>query len=189
MLSAGGGCELAAVTRCKCAWDKFCRLLPFLTNSNLLLVARGRKYSTCVRSVMLHAAETWVMTAATLDRLRRNDRVRFFQKISKGQNSTMGDNVIRKIWVSYFLMRYPYIKFQESSCNRTKDTICIRKTVADGRTDESKAICPSNFSKLGVGIKSIKIFASFFSQIFTKDHNSTIGDNWLQKKYRLAIFI
>ena len=23
MLSAGGGCELAAITRCKCAWDKF----------------------------------------------------------------------------------------------------------------------------------------------------------------------
>ena len=42
MLSAGGGCELAAVTSCKCAWDKFCQLLPFLTNRNLPLVTRGR---------------------------------------------------------------------------------------------------------------------------------------------------
>ena len=29
MLSAGGGCELAAVTRCKCAWGKFRQLFPF----------------------------------------------------------------------------------------------------------------------------------------------------------------
>ena len=42
MLSAGGGCELAAVTSCKCAWNKFCQLLPFLTNFNLPLVTRGR---------------------------------------------------------------------------------------------------------------------------------------------------
>ena len=63
MLFAGGGCELAAVTRCKCAWGKFCQLLPFLTNHNLPLLTRGRVYLTCVRSVMLHAAETWAMTA------------------------------------------------------------------------------------------------------------------------------
>ena len=30
MLSAGGGCELAAITRCKCAWGKFRQLLPLL---------------------------------------------------------------------------------------------------------------------------------------------------------------
>ena len=42
MLSAGGGCELAAVTNCKCAWDKFYQVLPFLTNRNLPLLTRGR---------------------------------------------------------------------------------------------------------------------------------------------------
>ena len=31
MLSAGGGCELVAITRCKCAWGKFRQLLPLLT--------------------------------------------------------------------------------------------------------------------------------------------------------------
>ena len=66
MLSAGGGCELAAGTRCKCAWGKFRQLLPLLTERNVPLVTRGRVYSTCVRSVMLHAAETWAMTVATL---------------------------------------------------------------------------------------------------------------------------
>ena len=75
MLSAGGGCELVAITRCKCAWGKFCQLLPLLTNRHLPLLTRGKVYSSCVRSVMLHAAETWAMNVDTLNRLRRNDRV------------------------------------------------------------------------------------------------------------------
>ena len=74
MLSAGGGCELAAITRCKCAWGKFRQLLPLLTNRHLPLLTRGKVYSSCVRSVMLHAAETWTMKVDTLNRLRRNDR-------------------------------------------------------------------------------------------------------------------
>ena len=41
MLSAGNSCELAAVTRCKCAWGKFPQLLPLLTNHNLPLLTRG----------------------------------------------------------------------------------------------------------------------------------------------------
>ena len=61
MLSAGGGCELAAITCCKCAWGKFRQLLPLLTNRHLPLLSRGKVYSSCVRSVMLHAAETWAM--------------------------------------------------------------------------------------------------------------------------------
>ena len=71
MLCAGGGCELTAVTRCKSARGKF--RLPLLNNCNLPLLTRGRVYSTCVRSVMLYAAETWAMTVATLNRPRRND--------------------------------------------------------------------------------------------------------------------
>ena len=74
MLSAGGGCELAAITRCKCAWGKFCQLHPLLTNLHLPLLTRGKVYSSCVRSVMLHAAETWAMKVDTLNRLLCNDR-------------------------------------------------------------------------------------------------------------------
>ena len=33
MLSAGGGCKLAAITRCKCAWVEFRQLLPLLTTT------------------------------------------------------------------------------------------------------------------------------------------------------------
>ena len=72
MLSAGGCCELAAVTPCKC--DKL--LLPaspHLTNRSLPLADRDRVYSTCVKNVMLHAVETWAMTAATQNSLWRNE--------------------------------------------------------------------------------------------------------------------
>ena len=69
MLSAGGGCELAAITHCECAWGKFRQLLPLLTNRQVPLLTRGK-----VRSEMLHKAETWAMKADTLNRLRRNDR-------------------------------------------------------------------------------------------------------------------
>lgn len=73
MLSAGGGCELATSTRCKVAWGKFRQLLPLLTNRHLPLPTRGRVYSACIRGAMLHASETWAMTADSMNRLRRND--------------------------------------------------------------------------------------------------------------------
>ena len=73
-LSAGGGCELAAITRCKAAWNKFRELTPILTNKNLPISTRGRVYSTCVRSVMMHGSETWAVSANTLRRMQRNDR-------------------------------------------------------------------------------------------------------------------
>ena len=46
MLSAGGGCELASIKRCKCAWAKFRQLLPLLANRHLSLLTRGRDYLT-----------------------------------------------------------------------------------------------------------------------------------------------
>ena len=58
MLSAGVGCELASITRCKCAWTKFCQLHPFLPNRHLPLLTRDRISSTFVKRVFLHAAET-----------------------------------------------------------------------------------------------------------------------------------
>ena len=73
MLSAGGGCEFASITRCNCARAKFRQLLPLLANRHLSLLTRGRVYSTCVRRAMLHAAEICPVTVSTLNRLRRND--------------------------------------------------------------------------------------------------------------------
>ena len=64
MLSAGGGCELAA----KHHVIKTSYLVPapsLLTKCSLPLADRGRVYSRCVKNVMLHAVETWAMTTAT----------------------------------------------------------------------------------------------------------------------------
>ena len=63
MLSAGGGCELAADTHCKSAKGKFRQLLPLHTNRNLPRLTRGRVYSTYV---LPHAAATWAITGYTL---------------------------------------------------------------------------------------------------------------------------
>ena len=74
MLSAAGGCELSTTTRVKTAWKKFKELKPVLSSRHLSFKTRGRVYSTCVRSAMLHASETWPVTKPCLQRLQRNDR-------------------------------------------------------------------------------------------------------------------
>jgi len=40
-------------------WNKFRQLVPLLTNRDIWLVRRGRLYSSCVWSSMLHRSETW----------------------------------------------------------------------------------------------------------------------------------
>ena len=74
MLSAAGGCELSTTTRVNTAWKKFNELKPVLSSRHLSFKTRGRVYSTCVRSAMLHASETWPVTKPCLQRLQRNDR-------------------------------------------------------------------------------------------------------------------
>ena len=74
MLSAAGGCELSTTTCVKTAWKKFKDLLPVLSSCHLSFKTRGRVYSSCVRSAMLHASETWPLTKPNLQRLQRNDR-------------------------------------------------------------------------------------------------------------------
>ena len=74
MLSAGGGCELSIKTRVKIAWKKFKELLPVLYFRHLSFRTRGRVYSSCVRSAMLHASETWPLAKQNLQRLQRYDR-------------------------------------------------------------------------------------------------------------------
>ena len=74
MLSAAGGCELSTITRVKTAWKKFKDLLPVLSSRYLSFKTRGHVYSSCVRSAMLHASETWPLTKPNLQRLQRNDR-------------------------------------------------------------------------------------------------------------------
>ena len=74
MLSAAGGCELSTTTHVKTAWKKFKDLLPVLTSRQLSFKTRGHVYSSCVRSAMLHASETWPLTKSNLQRLQRNEK-------------------------------------------------------------------------------------------------------------------
>ena len=66
MLSSAGGCELSITT-----WKKFKELKPVLPSRHLSFKTRG--CSSCVRSAMLHASETWPLTKPSLQRLQRND--------------------------------------------------------------------------------------------------------------------
>ena len=74
MLSSAGGCELSTTTHVKTAWKKFKELLPVLSSCNLSLKTRGCVYSSCVRSAMLHATETWPLTKPNLQLLQQNGR-------------------------------------------------------------------------------------------------------------------
>ena len=65
---------MAVTTRVKTAWKKFRELLPVLTSRHLSYKTRGHVYSSCVRSPMLHASETWPLTKTNLQRLQLNDR-------------------------------------------------------------------------------------------------------------------
>ena len=101
MLSSGGGCEVAATVRCKTAWGKFRELLPVLTNRHIPLSSRGRVYSTCVRSAMLHGSETWAASSSTVNRLRRNDRamIRWMCGV-KPNDDTSTDSLLEKLCIT-----------------------------------------------------------------------------------------
>ena len=74
MLSAAGGCELSTTKRVKTALKKFKDLLPVLSSRHLSFKTRGCVYSSCVRSAMLGASETWPLIKLNLQRLQLNDR-------------------------------------------------------------------------------------------------------------------
>ena len=54
MLSVDGDVDAAVETRIRIGWNKFRQLVPQLTNKDISLIVRGRLYSSCVRSCMLH---------------------------------------------------------------------------------------------------------------------------------------
>jgi len=62
MLNVDGDADAAVENRIRIGWNKFRQLVPLLTNKNISLKVRGRLYSGCVRSTMLHGSETWPVT-------------------------------------------------------------------------------------------------------------------------------
>jgi len=59
MLSVDGDADVAVKARIRIGWNKFRQLVPLLTNRDISLIRRGRLYSSCVQSSMLHGSETW----------------------------------------------------------------------------------------------------------------------------------
>ena len=58
-MSVDGDADAAVGVRIRIGWNKFRQLVPLLTNKGMSLIMRGRLYSSCVRSSMLHGSETW----------------------------------------------------------------------------------------------------------------------------------
>jgi len=59
MLSVDGDADAAVEARIRIGWNKFWQLVPLLSSRDISLIRRGRLYSSCVRSSMLHGSETW----------------------------------------------------------------------------------------------------------------------------------
>jgi len=59
MLSEDGDADAVEEARIRIGWNKFRQLVPLLTIKDVSLIMRGRLYSSCVQSSMLHGSETW----------------------------------------------------------------------------------------------------------------------------------
>ena len=59
MLSVDRDAGAAMDARIRIGWNKFRQLVPLLISKDVSLIMRGRLYSSCVRSSMLHGSETW----------------------------------------------------------------------------------------------------------------------------------
>ena len=59
MLNVDGDAVAAVEAIIRIGWNKFRQLVPLLTSRDISLIRRGRLYSNCVRSSMLHGSETW----------------------------------------------------------------------------------------------------------------------------------
>jgi len=57
MLSVDG--DAAVENRIRIGWNKFRQLVPLFSNKDISLKVRGRLYSSCVQSSMLHGSEAW----------------------------------------------------------------------------------------------------------------------------------
>ena len=68
MLSVDGDADAEVEARIPTGWNKFRQLVPLLSNKDVSLIIRGRLYSSCVPSSMLHgtaeqAALVWAFAA------------------------------------------------------------------------------------------------------------------------------
>ena len=66
-----GDADAAVEARIGIVWNKFRQLVPLHTNKDVSLIMRGRLYSSCMRSSMLHGSETWPVRKENVVALQR----------------------------------------------------------------------------------------------------------------------
>jgi len=71
MLSADGDADAAVEARIRIGWNQFRQLVPLLTNKDVSLITRGRLYSSCVCTSVLHESETWPVRKENVVALQR----------------------------------------------------------------------------------------------------------------------
>jgi len=71
MLSADGDADAAVEARIRIGGDKFRQLVPLLINKDMSLIMRGRLYSSCVHTSVLHGSETWPVRKENVVALQR----------------------------------------------------------------------------------------------------------------------
>ena len=71
ILNVGGCCDSAIAARCCSVWCRFRKLLLGITLWYISFRIRGRVYSSCVLSTMLHGSEPWVTNVSDLQLLQR----------------------------------------------------------------------------------------------------------------------
>jgi len=72
-LSVDRDADAAVEARTRIGWNKFRQLVPLLTSKDVSLIMRGRLYSNCVRSSMLHGSETWPVRKENVVALSRDE--------------------------------------------------------------------------------------------------------------------
>ena len=81
-------------------------LLPVLSSSHFSFKTRGRMYSSCVRSALLHASETWPLTKPNLQHLQWNDRAMIrqtdLQTLSPSGPMSYLRGLALRIWTSFW---------------------------------------------------------------------------------------
>jgi len=115
MLSVDGDADAAVKTRIRIGWNKFRRLVQLLTNKDISLIVRGRLYSSCVRSSILHGSETWPVrkeneVALQLAEMRRVSWICGIKLKELGERLGLGDIIFvlqqnRLRWYGYVLQK------------------------------------------------------------------------------------
>ena len=75
MLSVDGDAYAAMETRIRIASNKFTQLVSLLSTKYVSLIMKGRLYSSCVRSSMLHGNETWPIRKENQVTLQRAEMI------------------------------------------------------------------------------------------------------------------